>query len=232
MLQRIEHSFVLQRDFVANASHELRTPVTIIIAEIDYLLMQTRNTDDYIKSLNTISEDLKNFNNTLNSLFVLTLASLERRNLDKEYLRIDELLILARNEIMKSHPEYFVDLDYSEIPDDENKLVIYGNENLLKIAFKNLIDNGCKYSGTKSVYVSFSFENGICIKFKDDGIGISANEFEQIFQPFYRGTRSSKGHGLGLPLVKRIVELHSGDISVDSIVGKGSTFSVIFKFKS
>lgn len=230
MLERIENSFVLQRDFVANASHELRTPVTIIIAEIEYLLMQSRSSEEYRKSLTTISDDLKSFNETLNALFYLTLTSLEKRNFERTYLRVDELLIVARNEIIKSHSEYNIDLDFSKLPDDDSQLIILGNENLLKIAFKNLIDNGCKYSSNKTIHVSLNFTNAIHIEFKDQGIGIKSEDLDLIFQPFYRVARTANGHGLGLPLVKRIIDLHDGSISVVSEIMNGSIFTVEFSF--
>ena len=100
---------------------------------------------------------------------------------------------------------------------------------MLKTAFVNLIENACKYSAEKTVDVQlYAVKSELVIKFKDFGIGIPEKEIELIFQPFYRAnnTHKSKGYGIGLSLVDRIIALHNGKIQVESIPRKGAEFIV------
>jgi len=113
---------------------------------------------------------------------------------------------------------------------EENHSVILGNSALIKSALKNIMDNACKFSPNQKVKVNIMFNAHVTIQFIDDGIGISDEEIKHVFEPFYRGndTRNISGHGIGLSLVKRIVELHNGNIEVKSQQGIGTTFTITF----
>ena len=115
------------------------------------------------------------------------------------------------------------------MPDDSEVLLIMGSENLLRIAFINLIDNACKFSPNYRADVSIGFENGfVVIKISDSGIGIHPEEIEKVTIPFYRGknTRSQTGHGIGLSLAKKIVELHRGNMQIVSLLNSGTTITI------
>lgn len=230
MLSGLEKSFVLQRDFIANASHELRTPITIIVAEIDYLLMQERKVDVYQRSLITISDDLKKFNETMTALFFLSLASIEQRSVEKSLFRVDELLLDVRLDFLKLHHGCNVVMDFNDLPDDVEALVVEGYETLLSIAFRNIIDNGCKFSADKTVVIKPYLTENLCVSFKDNGIGIPDEDRESVFQPFKRGNnaRNVSGQGLGLPLIKKVIEIHRGSLVVKSEKNRGTEFIVSF----
>jgi signal transduction histidine kinase len=229
MLSRLEGSFVTQKNFIANASHELRTPLTAITGQIEVTLLNTRTEEQYVSVLNSVLEDIKNLNSLSNRLLLLAQTSSEEREKRMTPLRIDELIWQAKEEILKLHPTFSVNIDLDETLDDEDKLTIRGDEQLIKTALSNLIENGCKYSGnqTCNVFIEPSFP-GLTIRFKDNGIGIPATELETIFEPFFRGsnTQGVKGHGIGLSMVKGIVKLHNGNIELSSQQNAGTTVNI------
>ncbi|MDO9634720.1 MAG: ATP-binding protein, partial [Paludibacter sp.] len=224
MLQRIEDAFVLQREFVSNAAHELRTPFSVLLAESDFALMQERDKAFYQKILVSHSEELKKLSKISNGLLELARISYDTSRFNLKALRIDELIIETCNTVIAANPQNIVQIDFEQLPDNEESLTLQGNEQLLSIAFKNLIDNACKFSENKSVDVKLrAGKNGISILFKDDGIGIPPGDLDSIFNPFYRGknTHYIAGYGIGLALTQKIIELHNGTITVESTLGKG-----------
>jgi signal transduction histidine kinase len=122
-----------------------------------------------------------------------------------------------------------VKLEFDQLPADEEKLLVFGNAELLFTAIKNIVSNACKYSINRLAKIKLSVEQTeIIVAIEDNGKGIPENELKNIFQPFYRAedSRATVGFGVGLPLVNRIIKLHNGQIKVTSSVGKGTTFFV------
>ncbi len=235
MLERLETAFEIQKNFIANASHELRTPLTAISGQMEVVLLKKRTNEEYQNTLHSVLEDIKNLNNVSNRLLLLAQASSDFGEVDFSKFRIDDALWQARNEILKRNPGFSVNIDFDEKIDEEEKLIVHGNDLLLKTAIGNLIDNACKYSKDNAVHVKLVNEdNMLIIKFIDNGIGISGEEIKMIFQPFYRSRNvmNTKGHGLGLSLVEKIVQLHKGNINVLSEPGKGSEFTIILPVSS
>lgn len=231
MLQRLEEAFILQREFVSNAAHELRTPFAVMLVEIDYNLLQQRRMEQYQETLRNLSKELKKLSKLTNGLLDLAKINFNERNFENAPLRIDELLVETCNEVQRNNFDFKPVIDFSSFPDEEEYLYIKGNEQLLKTAFKNLIENACKFSTAKEVNISLTFEKkGMEIHFKDHGIGISNEDIPNIFRPFYRGanTHFIAGYGLGLALTQKIIHLHNGIITVQSELGKGSVFSISF----
>ena len=229
MLTRLEAGVKIQKDFIANASHEMRTPLTSITGQIEVALMNKRSNEKYLEVLQSVLEDIKNLNRTSNRLLLLAQANTENLPLDKEEIRIDELLWQCREELCKLHPEFsisiFMNLDF----ENEENLILTGNAQLLKTAISNLMENGCKYSENKRIKVNLSSENkSLIIKFEDQGIGIPEKDLPHIFQPFFRASNSgaSRGHGIGLSLVQRIAQIHKGRTEVRSVMGEGSVFTL------
>ena len=144
-------------------------------------------------------------------------------------LRIDEILWETRTELINRKNDYKISIEFSHPIDDETELIINGNLHLLKIAIANLMDNGCKFSESRSVEVFLSAKNGrIEIEFVDKGIGIDSADLDKVFHPFYRANAAKNiaGNGLGLALSSKIISLHRGTISVQSQPGKGTKVTV------
>ncbi|MES2779115.1 MAG: HAMP domain-containing sensor histidine kinase, partial [Bacteroidota bacterium] len=140
-----------------------------------------------------------------------------------------DILIDAQNELIKNKPHYSINIIVNESIDKHELLYCIGDVNLLKSAFMNLMDNGCKFSPDNKVQVKVKVDPGkICLLFVDEGVGIQPEDIPHIFEPFFRSndTRNVNGHGIGLSLVKRIVELHTSSISVTSQTGIGTTFKI------
>lgn len=231
MLDRLEDSFDAQKLFVSNIAHELRTPLAAIIAELELALSRDRNTEDYILAIKNVLDDAKKLSRLSTGLMDLAKASYDKSEIHFEEVRIDEIVIDARNEIIRLQPEYNVNviIDASEF--DDNFLTIIGNTYLLKVALMNIIENGCKFSYPPEAHVQIDNKNGrVNITVSDHGVGIPESDKELIFRPFFRGenARVRSGHGIGLALTKKIIDLHHGEIEVQSTGVSGTQFVVTF----
>jgi signal transduction histidine kinase len=132
-------------------------------------------------------------------------------------------------EVKKVNAEYNVELDFGEFPEDEKDFVVFGNPELLYIAIKNVVENGCKYSPDKRSVVDLSFAfHKVFVKIVNQGTVIPATEIARIFLPFYRGagTETIRGFGLGLAMAERIIALHKGFIHVTSDPENGTSFTI------
>jgi len=233
MLSRLELGFEQQNEFIANASHELRTPLTVVTGQIEVALLKERSKDEYKQALISILEDIKNLNRLTHHLMTLLRADTLTADSSYKINRIDEILWKARSEYLKRNPKHQVEIFFDATIQDENHFKLLSNHDLLKTAFVNLIDNGCKYSADKRVEIHLAIhENQLRLKFCDHGIGIPSNEIDKITQPFYRATniKNNHGHGIGLALVKKIVEVHEGQIQFVTSVNEGT--EVILSFIS
>ena len=230
-LDRLEKSFESQKMFLSNVSHELRTPMSALIAELELSLHKERSNEDYKIVVERALKDARNIEKLFNGILDLAKTGSREDRIVKSLVRIDELFLDAFAVITKANPLYQIDLHFDEDTDDDSYVTIWGNEYLLKTAFVNLIENGCKFSADHKSSVNISFtEKQVIISFKDKGIGINLNEIENIFKPFYRAENDEnyEGNGIGLALVDRIVKLHKGLIEVQSVKGEGTCFVLKF----
>ncbi len=230
MLSRIEKSFELQKSFVSNASHELRTPLAAIKSEIQVALEKERTSGEYQEILKSLNIDNQRLIQLTNGLLQLAKSDRGDKSIILAPLRIDEVLFEVQDELLHQHLNYHINIDFEEIPEDDAFVTINGNKSLIKTLFNNLIDNACKYSENKMASINIRSNKSNCIVIvTDEGIGISKDDQEKIFEPFYRTKNASnyKGHGIGLSICKRIVEIHKGRIVIKSEENKGSSFSVI-----
>lgn len=229
MLNRLENSFDAQKHFVSNISHELRTPLSAIITELELSTSKDRTIKEYKTAIGYALNDAKKLAKLSNSLLDLAKASYDPSEIAFKSVRIDEVLLDARQQVQKSNPDYNVTIHFENDFENDNQILVNGNEYLLKVAFANLLENGCKFSENHQSRISISFiENKIVLDFSDNGIGILEEDLKHIFTPFYRGTNKTHadGNGIGLSLTKKIILLHKGTISVSSKKDLGSTFSV------
>jgi signal transduction histidine kinase len=224
MLERLDSAFEVQRSFVSNASHELRTPLTAITGQIEVTLMNNKVNQEGREILNSLLTDIKQLNKLSNGLLELAQASLDITEIELVQIRIDELVGIARAELLKRNQNYSVILNFEGFP-EENWLTIQGNEQLILSAIINVLDNACKYSPNHTAFLDVSFnETKVILSITDQGMGISGEDLEQLYIPFFRSrnAKNKSGHGIGLPLTKKIIELHKGEIRLSSEIGKGT----------
>jgi signal transduction histidine kinase len=229
MLDRLENSFEAQRQFVSNISHELRTPLATIIGELEIAAKKGRTPAEYEELTRLILQDARRLVKLSNGLLDLAKASYDKAEIAFREVRLDELLLDTRQAVLKSNPGYGVNIIFEREIEEDDFISVLGNEYLLKVAFTNLIDNGCKFSDDRQSTVAISFHaKNVILRFSDTGIGISPEDIENIFTPFYRGANKkyAEGHGIGLSLTGKIIHLHQGSLSVASRVSEGTTFTV------
>lgn len=229
MLQRLEGSFEAQKMFVSNVSHEMRTPLAALTAEIDLTLQKDRTLEQYRAALSNALNDAHRMTRLIDGLLNLAKADYRKEAIKMQEIRLDELLLDVRAQILRVHPGYRVELIFEQESDDDSLITVSGNLYLLTIAFSNLIENNCKYSANNTSFVQISFwKEWSAVRLSDTGKGLTEEEKQRIFQLFYRGdnTAGAEGHGIGMALAQKIIHLHGGNIAVLSEKGKGTTFVV------
>jgi len=230
MLDRLEDSFEAERRFASDASHELRTPVAVILAQSELALEKERSADEYRSALEVIRRQGGRMQTLVGDM--LDYTRLEQR-IDRYPMEELDLsaLILTVCEEMRLIGYKHIDLTWDIVPD----IHMQGNVSLLTRMTQNLIDNAYRY-GKENGHIKVSLhrtspkEKDAELTVSDDGCGIAPEDLEHIFERFYRGDRSRsgvKGNGLGLSMVKKIAEIHGAEVTVKSVPGKGSTFSVL-----
>jgi signal transduction histidine kinase len=219
LLTRIERAFITQKRFVQNASHELKTPLTAIMAEVELALARDRSMEEYRRTLHVVLQETERLASTTQEL--LLLARLEERAHKTELDSVDVIEVLDRTLASFSlhHPE-------REVVKEGKTSAVYiqGNAQLLQTAFLNILDNAYKYSNDKIKITLTSKPKEIAITIRDFGIGIPSGELNQVRSPLYRGSNASTipGAGLGLSLVDRIISVNNGQFEIYSEEGKGT----------
>jgi signal transduction histidine kinase len=217
------------RQFVTDASHELRTPIAVLHGETELLLSKPRTAEEYQKTLSVFDDELKKLTRMVEGLFTLSIADAGQLHLESEPLYINEVLeeacALVSSRARRKGIAILRQLD-QEFP-------YTGDEAFLHQLFLIFLDNAIKYSPEKSIiHVTLEQAEGtirVCIQ--DHGIGISAEHLPFIFERFYRAAPSSAGDshsgGLGLAIAQAIVRAQGGAIECRSSVGIGSSFTVV-----
>lgn len=229
LLARLEDSFKMQKNFVSNASHEIRNPLASIKAQLDVTLLKERDNEEYQSVLVSLSQDIDRMIKIANGLLELAKVSGDFSTVVLESCRVDEIVLEAANSLTRYKTNYSYTFDYDAMPESESELTLFASKDLLYAAFYNIIENACKYSPDHRVEIKLSFdEKGMNIQFKDHGIGISMEERKRVFEPFYRSevAREYSGIGLGLSLVQKIVQQHKGTVKIHSEVGSGTVVVV------
>ncbi len=220
----------MRKDFIANASHELKTPITIIRGFAESL---HDNPDFPKETLIEITDKIVRNCQRMTTLIKDLLALADIENLPRSRLTECDLVDIA-HECKSMVLEVFPTANIEIIKPEEVDIHILADPDLMELAIMNLIENAAKYSNPPAnIKVTFSQENEDFIKFTvaDNGIGIPQNDLENIFQRFYTVNKAHSkkmgGSGLGLSIVDNIITKHYGRISVDSTLGQGTTFTII-----
>ena len=230
MLDRIENGFRVQQQFIRNASHEIRTPLTAIMAEADLSLQQTRSIAAYQAALENIRSRAEGLEELLGRL--LYMARIESdAPLTAQACHADELLLEALRTLQVKYPQAAKSIKIHIEAPDSAALLLQADPGLLQAAYFNILDNAVKYGAENPVQVRMYVENDlVCLAVTDAGQGILPDEMPHLFEPFYRSSRHAHlpGSGIGLPLVKSIVEKYGGNIRVDSTPGAGTSIRLCF----
>lgn len=229
LLERLQQAFAAQRNFVSNASHEMRNPLTAISGQIDVLLLRSRSEVEYQTALRSVQQDLRDVNRLSDRLLLLAQTEIESNAMYSDPVRLDELIWIARDEVMNMNADYSVDVNIVDVESDAD-LTVKGNAILLRSMITNLTENACKYSSDHHARITVRGGHAdVELRVDDNGPGIAADELKRIFEHFFRtrNTVGVSGYGIGLALVKRIAEQHGGKVKAESELGKGSSFIVL-----
>jgi len=228
LIQRVED---MQRDFIANISHELRTPITVMsgfLEEFEQNPPEDKNEwRHYIKLMSAQSSRMRNLVEDL-----MTLSRLENDTAKqvRDDISIPFIIhsIKEEAELLSGERQHIINVDV-----DDN-LTIQGDAKAIDSAFSNLVFNAVNYSpdGAEIKLSWYEYDNGACFKVVDKGIGIPAHHLQRLTERFYRvdvaRSRDSGGSGLGLAIVKNVLNHHDAVLNISSVMGQGSTFICVF----
>ena len=196
---------------------------------LDLAVQKERSPEQYQNAIHNALQDSQRVIKLIDGLLNLAKADYEPEQIKREEIRLDELLLDARELVLRAHPDFHVELVFEQEAEDDKVLTVIGNSYLLTTAFVNLIENNCKYSRNQTSFIQISFwEEWSIIRLSDDGVGMSDKDKEHLFQLFYRGENKdvASGYGIGMTLAQKILSLHKGEISVFSHPGEGTTYVV------
>lgn len=218
MLLRLKEQSQSQIDFVNNASHELKTPIFILKGYVDMLNDWGKDNDEVLdESLIILKKEIQNMQDLTEKL--LFLAKSKNLVVEKSNFNLDNVLKETIDNLRLVYPKQKINYNSSEI-------FINSDIALLKLLFKNLIENAIKYGNDNPINIELKKEKKIKVVIEDFGVGISEKALPHIFERFYREdearNREIKSYGLGLSIVKEIVNLLNIDIQVESQLGKGT----------
>ncbi|MFK7794519.1 MAG: ATP-binding protein [Gammaproteobacteria bacterium] len=220
-------------EFVAHVAHELKSPLNVLAMYSESLMREEGESREFrVEAVNVIQDEVERLSMLISNLLNITKIEMGSLNLDRQRVKIKDLLEDVFTVIERSDSNKNIDFKF----DVSNELSsLYVDKDLLRIALNNLLTNAVKYNKDKGV-VTLSAEeiDGVVnIRVSDTGIGISENEKSMVFDKFYRSdddeVRSRSGHGLGLSLVKDIVNLHNGKVEIKSELGKGTEFIILLE---
>lgn len=229
MLERIENMLEMQKQFSSDVAHELRTPIAVLLAQCEYAKEYVSTKEEFDDAIDVIYRQTKKTNMVITQLLNLNRLESERVVLDLEDADLDEMIRSICDEI-----------EFKEKDDVQFELALSGvradmDIGLMLILLQNLIQNAVKYSARPArVKIATQYrDDAVVVKVQDFGCGIREEDLPHIFDPFFRAekARNSEGFGLGLPLADRIAKAHKGEIKVDSVWGKGSTFTLVINGK-
>lgn len=229
LAKELSKNEILKNDFISNVSHEIKTPLAIIQNYVKALQQANIDQETYNKYMLTIQNATQKLNNLVTNILKLNKLENQKLSLDYKKFNLSESII---NQI----------LQYENLIDDkqiklecniDENIFIVSEESYLEIIWNNLISNAIKFTNEKgNIVISLlKKESNIIFQIKDDGCGIDSETGKHIFEKFYQGDTShtKEGNGLGLALVKKVVDILGGDISIKSEKNKGTEIIVILK---
>ncbi len=232
----VERAITHMRRFMADAAHELRTPITVVRSRTEVALQRPRASDEYVHALNSIERETTRLSRIVDDLLMLARADVGERPIERQRVFLDDVTIDAADaaRVLAAKKSIRVDIDdFEETP-------ILGDSTLLRQLVLILLDNAIKFTEPNgAVHVAIrSLAPNAELTVSDTGIGIAPDELEHVFERFYRGDPSrtrgaseafaSNGAGLGLSIAEWIAEEHGASIQIASQPGQGTRVTVLF----
>ena len=231
MFARLEDAFETEKQFTSDASHELRTPTTVILSQCEYALAHAQPNEETKEALEAIQGQAQKMAALISQLLTLARTDRNHKKLTLEPVDLSELAEM----VAEQQAELAEEKQISVQTDIESGIVLQGDETMLMRLLINLMENGVKY-GREHGWLKVSLHReGDAVRgcVADNGVGIAPEHLEQIWKRFWQAdpARSTQGAGLGLSMVKWIAEAHGGTVSVRSTPGEGSEFTFLLPCK-
>jgi signal transduction histidine kinase len=225
----IERSILFMRRFMADAAHELRTPITVLRARAEVALQQPREAENYVSALRGVEAEARRLGGIVDSLLVLARADAGERQLEKERFFLDDVAVDAAGAAQTVGKQKGVEVAVEQF--EETPIV--GDAALIRQLIMILLDNAVKFTDSGGVVrVRVSMRDGApTFIVEDTGIGIKPEDLSRVFQRFFRGESArgrTEGAGLGLSIASWIAREHGADISLTSEPGTGTRVVVTF----
>lgn len=228
MFDRLERSFATEQQFTSDVSHELRTPVAVICSQCEYSLEKERTKEEYIEALETVGRQGKKMSGMINEILAFTRMEQNPEGVKKEEFNLSKLTKSVCDDL-----SLIKEKDITLKTETEEDIIINGNGELITRLITNLVTNAYRYGKQKGeILLSLNKNEDFAeIKVKDNGVGIPEDKIDKIWDRFYQAdpSRSGKGSGLGLCMVKQIALIHGGSCKVESKENEGSIFTVLMK---
>jgi len=230
VFERLQQTFETQKSFISNASHELKTPIAVIMGNAEITLRKARTEAEYIEVLQEIVTNCNTIDDLIHNL--LDLAQVDFQMLKTQDFLFEDFYWDSIHEILNDKMPISAALDI-EAPDGLGNIYVNGNPNLLKIAIGNIIQNAAKFSDYKEIAIRLVVRKStIEIEIRDQGIGIDQDDINKILTPFYRAKNAiaAQGYGLGLSMAQKIIQLHKGQLHITSELHKGTVMTVVLSY--
>lgn len=230
LVNRTNNAYVFQKNAVHHISHQLKTPIAVLISELERMKKQIDSTNLKSDFDNQISKT-KSLAEIINTL--LEISKIESgQNFEQKNVRIDEVIFDNISELNTLYPDFIFEVNYTPATPDAELLTIKGNEMLIKQAFENLLNNCITYSKNQKaeIKIDVCLKNELKITVMNVGKPISEKERNYLFTHFFRGenSRDKIGFGLGLVLTKNIIQLHNGTINYSNPRKNVNVFELVF----
>ena len=230
MISRLERSVSQLKQFSSDASHDLKTPLTVIRGEVDIALRKDRSPEDYKKTLDTVREEAQKLERIIDNLLFLSRIDVRDYNSHFHSVPLDETLLQLYEKTQQLAAQKGIVYVVNKI----EEVFVTGNAVLLSRLIMNILDNAIKYTlpgGRVEISLERNGDTG-CLTVADTGIGIPEESLPFVFDRFYRVDQSrsqrSEGSGLGLSIVKKIAEVHQAEVTIDSKLHEGTVVKIIF----
>ncbi len=221
-----------QKQFVSDASHELKTPLSIMAGKMEVILKKDRTNRDYKQTIISNKEEVSRLTGLVESLLFLARDDQGKYVMQAEAVDLTDIINAVCAQLQHRIKDKNIAIHLRSTNDN---LIVSGQEDLLQQLFFNLLDNAIKYTPSLgTVWVTLKkTKQAALVSIRDSGIGIPHPELKKVFDRFYRvdpARSSSKGYGLGLSIARTVVEKHKGKIEITSVEGKGTTVTVLLPY--